>query len=279
MKVVSWGADFPDKMFLVIRRNEPQAGLCSLVQTNLAWIRFAERHGMIPVVDMQTTRNLYQGHGERGRVNAWEFFFEQPAGYTLKMIKRAAHVVVVTGVLPAPGFLPSFKGGLTEWRGLAKRCLHVRHEALSAFATEALERDKDRTIGVLARGTDYAALRPKGHPVQPTAKQVIERVREMGSDKRIFLVTEDRSIKVEFDKAFGERLIVARQDCIDYSGGYLADCNDVKRSRERGMAYLKAVVDLARCPEVVAGRTSGALVAALLADESQHAYYFDLGLY
>ena len=189
MRSVSWGGDFPDKTFLVIRRNEPQAGLCSLVQTNLAWFRFAEQHGMIPVVDMQTTRNLYQARGERGRVNTWEFFFEQPAGYTLEMIKCASRVVVVTGVLPAPGFLPSLDGDLPEWRELSKRCLHVRQEALMAFANEAVEREKDGAIGVLARGTDYVSLRPKGHPIQPTAAQLIAEVWETGADKHIFLVT------------------------------------------------------------------------------------------
>lgn len=279
MRSGSWGGDFPDKTFLVIRRNEPQAGLCSLVQTNLAWFRFAEQHGMIPVVDMQTTRNVYQRRGERGHVNAWEFFFEQPAGYTLEMIRRASRVVIATGALPAPGFLPSLDGELTEWREIAKRCLRVRHEALAGFANEAVEREKDGAIGVLARGTDYVSLRPKGHPVQPTAAQLIAKVREGGESKRIFLVTEDKSIRDEFKQAFGSRLIVARQDFVDYSGGYLADCRGVKNDRERGLAYLKAIVDLARCPEIIAGRTSGTLVAALLADRLPRAYYFDLGCY
>ena len=77
----TWGEDFPDKRFLVIRRYAPScAGLLSFFSTTLGWIRYAIRNDMIPVVDMQTWLNQHLEWWETGRKNAWEFYFEQPCG-------------------------------------------------------------------------------------------------------------------------------------------------------------------------------------------------------
>lgn len=287
LKDVSWGRDFPDRHFLVIRRNEPQAGLCSFFITTLGWIRYAVDHDMIPVVDLQTYRNIYLGRGERGRVNAWDFFFQQPGGYSLGEIRHAAKVTIATGVPAWNDFCPTMsvealsEGSeqLGKWRKLVTNFVRLNEE-IAGLRNEPFEAAlRTGVVGVLARGTDYFWLKPHGHPVQPSAEQLIEKVKELGGAKPIYLVTEDETISAAFKMAFGDRLVLSAQKPLRYGGGYLADLSEVKHGRARGVAYLKALDDLARCPQIVAGRTSGTVAAALFSKGFESAYYFDQGVY
>lgn len=168
---------------------------------------------------------------------------------------------------------------LAEWRKLV--AAHVRlNDMVVGLRNERFEAVlRTGVIGVLARGTDYFWLKPHGHPVQPSAEQLIEKVRELGESKSIYLVTEDETISTAFKVTFGDRLVLSDQKPLRYDGGYLADSSEVKHGRARGIAYLKALVDLARCPQIVAGRTSGTVATALLSKGFESAYYFDLGVY
>ena len=85
---VSHGKENPDKIFFVIRRARCKAGLFSLVMTNMGLVKYALDKGYIPVIDMQSERNTYLEEEQVGRENAWEFYFEQPCGYSLKDIER-----------------------------------------------------------------------------------------------------------------------------------------------------------------------------------------------
>lgn len=274
LKSKCYGTEHPEKTFLVIRRNEPKVGIGSFVLSTLGWIRFAQNTGMLPIVDMQTLRTMYLSRNERGRLNAWEFFFKQPIGYALPDISRAAHVVIATGIMPFRGFMPTFSTELTEWHDIAQKYLHPSKQSSSA----PFNVTKD-LIGVLARGTDYVTLHPKDHPVQPSAEQLIKRVRETNPNPTVYLVTEDAAILQSFRTEFGERLIAANQSCVSYKGGYIADRCNGKEARARGIAYLEALSNLAKCPTIVAGKTSGSLLAAILAPPTQESFYFNLGTY
>lgn len=282
---VSWGRDFPDRHFLVIRRHEPQAGLCSHFITTVGWIRWAVEHDMIPVVDLQNVRNMYLGWRELGKINAWESFFEQPCGFALSDIRHAKHVTIANRLPPvAPGgsveMLSCRDGQLARWREIVRDYIKVNKLAIEPFRNKEFEAALlDGVVGVLARGTDYVRLRPHHHPVQPSAEQLVEKVRERFIGRPVYLVTEDASIVEVFRSAFGRRLIMSCQKCVDYSNGYLSDCKGVKHDRLRGQAYLKAIVDLSRCQHIIAGRTSGTVAAAVLSRGFESSFYFDLGAY
>lgn len=73
------------KICVLIRRGEI-TGLFALFRNILAGIAFADRHSMLPVVDMKNYPNAYLEAEEVGRVNAWEHYFLQPAGISLDEI-------------------------------------------------------------------------------------------------------------------------------------------------------------------------------------------------
>ena len=294
LRNVSWGRDFPDKRFLLIRRGDTVAGLFSYFVTALGWVKYAEDRKMIPVIDMGHYRNVYLTWREFlfTRTNAWDFFFEQPGGFSVRDIRRARNVTIAEGVPPDEIGYPDpricldadMSQKLEAWVNTARRTMSVVEEALTPYCNDEFEHVVNSgVIGVLARGTDYVEFRPHGHPVQPTARQLIEAVNEYSADghahERIFLVTEDSRIADEFRREYGQRLMLAKQPFVDYHGGWLCENSSINHNRERGFAYLKAIVDLSRCSSLFAGRTNGAIGALLLSRGFQKTHFFDLGLY
>lgn len=295
MKRVSRGGAHKGKRFLVIRRQGFGCGLFSFVFTHLGWMAWARRNDYIPVIDMRSYRTIYHRKGERGKVNVWDLFFEQPAGYSLEDIERAHDVTIVNSFAVPPGernFRPDIGDsenvesfiGLGEWRTVAREMVRPRPSALDRFRSPELEEALQHgVLGVLARGTDYLALRPKGHPVQPSVGQLLEAtesyLRDGHRDERIFLVTEDAAIANAFVERFGDRVILSKQQFVDYSGGYLYESGEIVGNVARGAAYLKAIVDLSRCKALIAGRTSGTMGAVLLSKGFDFTKVFALGTY
>ena len=68
-------------------------------------------------------------------------------------------------------------------------------------------------LGILARGTDYVAARPKGHPIQPEPCQIIakaEEILEKYSCDGIYLATEDQDIYERLQEAFAKECVHCR---------------------------------------------------------------------
>ena len=61
----------------------------------LRWVDFAQRMGYIPVIDMQNVENLYLEDELLGRVNAYEYFYRQPAGVGVEEGYRAKELYIV----------------------------------------------------------------------------------------------------------------------------------------------------------------------------------------
>ncbi|MBR4652743.1 MAG: hypothetical protein IKO72_05220 [Kiritimatiellae bacterium] len=291
----SRGHDFPNKRFLVIRRGG-NCGLFSYFGTVLGGIRYAVQNGYVPVVDMQTLPNIYLMPNEIGRVNAWEYYFDQPAGFTLRDIEHAEHVVVQKDFawpsIPRTDY-DSLTGNNEDhnlWKPIIARYIRFQPRviAMCAVARERIfGKSKEKVLGVFLRGTDYVRLRPYLHPVQPTVEQVIEDARNALAEfdcDRLFLVTEDILIARAFRQSFGDDIVFTVNDnYIDYRGGFLGD-NQPSFIREhelyqRGMEYVINVKLLSECRYILSSFANCSCAAALLATEKQVSRYYDIGLY
>lgn len=290
---VSWGKDFPDKSFLLIRRNDAGAGLFSHFTYFLSWIAYAVENRMVPVIDLQNRDNLYLKQSEIGRINAWELFFKQPFGFNLSDIKNAKDIIIRDGIsvyekYSAFSCLKYMKAGDSAWERIqsyARDYLKVKKAGCNG-CNERLESElmTSSVIGVLARGTDYVQMRPKGHPVQPTVEQIARKIRaidvEEGRECKIYLVSEDSLIRTQFLELYGEsRVILPKQDPISYKSELLMNNAEVKGNIELARLYMKAIYDLSRCSYLIAGQTSGSMAAAILSQPSQKRFFFELGVY
>ncbi len=289
---VSYGRENPDKVFYVIRRATCKVGLFSFVMTNLGHIKFAIDHGYIPVIDMQNNANTYLEKNEIGKKNAWEFYFEQPCGYSLADISKSKNVILGSGLITDKIAFPSARMVYDEnefnlWKGIFDQYLNI---------TEEIKREVDRqfeqlfhnnrVLGVLARGTDYTGTKPHKHPVQPETEQIISKSKEVMNlykcDK-IYLATEDEQIFCEFKRVFGDKLTapdVKRYMTIGAENINDVMCEDRKCDKYlKGKEYLESILLLSKCNCLVAGNTGGTQGALLFSKGYEYKYIFDLGVY
>lgn len=286
------GMKFPEKTFYIIRRSGMKLGLFSYFNTHLARMDYAVQNGMIPVVDMQNFRNSYLEPEEYALVNAWEKYFKQPTEYSLKDAYSARRVKLSDSGAPkeAPNdgmdFFTDVDGSMTYWREQCRKYIHLQTHVKEAFEKECarLFNEREKVLGVLARGTDYVKLRPSQHPVQPSVEEILQKAKETmqayGCNK-LFLATEDKEIADIFAKEFGDKCVTNTQEYVEYKDGYLSEIKAEKKNDiyNRGLNYLITILILAKCSCIVAGRTSGTVGAALLTDGWEYSYFFDLGYY
>lgn len=286
------GTENPEKTFYVIRRRDLYCGLFSLVLTNLVRIDEAIKKGFIPVVDMQNDFNIYLAQDRIGKENSWEYFFKQPAGYSLEDISRSRNVIIGSGAVPTMfpyldvKFLMGETGELEYWRGLVKKyiVLSDRAKELIDNEYEKLFGKDDKVLGVKCRGTDYAKGKPKNHPIQPTPEQAVEKAEEIFIQQnctKVFLATEDAEFYDIFSKRFGDKLITNKVDYMEYKGGSTGkeEYEQENGGFGAGMEYLTTTMLLARCDCLCAGCVSATVGALLLTEGYQYTYLFDLGIY
>ena len=288
---VSWGAENADKTFFIVRRAQCKAGLFSLVMTNMGLVKYALDKGYVPVIDMQSDRNTYLDEEQVGKLNAWEFYFEQPCGYSLEDVNKSRNVILSSGLIGKSNFFPEDRTirNVEEyrmWRNLFQRYFHVKKEIVEE--ANILKREwfhGERVLGVLCRGTDYTNTRPKGHPIQPEISDVIDKVNEVLKKQRctyVYLATEDDDIYVAFKRQYGEKLKALKTRRYHNTGK--ENINDISaksgESKYRlGRDYLMTILLLADCNCLVAGSAGGTLGALLMGKEYEYQYVFDLGTY
>ncbi len=272
---VSYGEAYPDKTFLEIRFMG-YAGWGYIFHVVSRNILYAEQKGYIPVVNMMTCRNTYLEEGELGKVNAWEKFFDQPAGYTMTDVMRAKHVILA----------PQEQEGAYENRGfyqklvMKPRLQEMFDNYMKTFYAHG------RTLGVLYRGTDYANLKPYNHPVQPTLSMMLDKVSEKSKEwglEQIYLCTEVEEAVSAFRERFGDKVFCYPQmryseDCSDYLGTLAFGRKE--DAFYRGADYWILLNALAKCDSLVAGQCGGAHMAMEMnGGKYRHIYQFDLGKY
>ena len=119
-------------------------------------------------------------------MNHWEFFFEQPFGYTLEsVLKNAKNITYIKCVdcVPRPD---EYSMLLNEprknyWHNFANKYLLIKREIifLANKRKYRLFRNSKNILGVLTRGTDYISRKPRYHPIPPNVSDLIHDVKEM----------------------------------------------------------------------------------------------------
>lgn len=277
------------KSFYIIQ-GTTYSGLFSHYVRSLCEIQYALEAGKIPIIDMMTYPNMYLCDENVNRMNAWEFFFQQPCRISLADLSKESDYEIgkkphlTIDPLTTPGYFEWLNDNCTPWHHLRKRYLRLNGEAEEVVSKAAtlLERP-DCTIGVLCRGSDYVAAKPHRHPVQPTAEEVIGKVRELldgSACDEILLASEDPTIRQCFFKAFGGRVITfgAVGDYLGY--GYRTNDGQTQSERIRNaMDYLAIIMLLSKCRSFICGKTCGSLSVMLQDHRFESLYVFEKGIY
>ncbi len=203
-------------LYFIIRREPPGAGLFSNINHVLQGLRESEKRGLIPVVDMQNYWSSYSlSTPILGTQNSWEYFFDQPAEFSLEKALNSNQYVLSKGNRIAGDHWLTQKSlqyvtepeKIEEISRLLKKYLKLNRFTQSTieFVKNNTDWKPDLNLGVSLRGSDYLEIKPHGHPMQPNLQEVcvaIQEILESEGDTRIFLACEDITIRSSIEDRF-----------------------------------------------------------------------------
>lgn len=280
-----------DKKYYVIRRSD-EVGLFSYFNTHIGAIKKAVDKGYVPIIDMQTYENTYLIGKDVNKYNSWEFFFKQPMNVSVSDVKAYTRVISAGTVdYDCPNDSDECMNVESEkfkmWKRYVNRYIKYSDEAEKVIdeTYKRLINPDDKVLGVKCRGTDYNALKPVGHPIQPEAEEVILKAEGLIKDKgytKIFLATEDKKIWKAFKEKFGDIVISNVIEYEDYKDGVRISSlmpHSTEYRLNDGMNYLVSMAILSMCSGFIAGKTSGAVSVLLLSKGFEYYYIWDKGRY
>jgi len=297
--------------YIVDRDSWAGNGLFSCVNAIVSAIEYAVERGYIPVVDMKNGDNAYLYPDEIGKINAWEYYFEQPLeniNQTISSLEeayRSKNVIINNmhhgGIVQAlyPAGYPSLLDAGSHNRIMRRRSIQYKkyvrlNKNTEKYIDEQYKKiihDGDRVLGICVRGGEYRFSRPFGHPIQPEIDDIISQVHSSMKSwncNKIFLTTEDIDILQIFTQEFGDAVISTDRSYIKYvicdsdEGRYLKHVRPHERENEKylqGLEYLTDIVILSRCNSIIGGTSCGMIAAVLMSNGFEHQYFFDCGVF
>jgi hypothetical protein len=254
----NFGDKNPDKIFYVIWREWLGSGFFANFTNVLSHIQRAEDFGMIPVVDFENFKTLYNEKNPiHGTKNAWEYYFKQPAGYSLEEVYSSKNVFFCNGETPPEKSPDSAKPSETIhphelykniWKKYAKLQKHVEDE-IEKYSSLI----QGRVLGIHFRGKEmnYAQL----HWFAPTLEQMFrytDEILEKYNIDKIFIVTEEKDYMDAFIAKYGDKVLYTNAFRVSKVNAY--NLNPRKNHRYLlGLEILCESILLSRCTGLLCG--------------------------
>lgn len=258
---------FADKTFYVIRVRYDNCGIMAYFRYVLSKIWYATQKGYIPVVDMQNGKNAYLTKEEIGKVNTWEYFFEQPAGYSLEDINDAKNVIFssLNHCEPKSFYVQKIYDIAEKYIRFNKEIEEKIQKVLETWKKD----NREYVLGLKLRGTDYVSTRPSRHALQPTVNEFIDSIEEIvqQTSKKIdlfYLATEDEDIKNVLSEHYKEQLYTIDIKRLKADETWYKSELFLNNKRESGVDYCVEVGVLSRCSAIIASESQGTMAAIIM---------------
>lgn len=288
------------------RPDYEQEGLMSIVCGVMGYLRYCQENNILMLVDMKTKKNSYLSKEEVGKINAWEYFYQQPMNIKLKLEdvlngphyenpERTVHGLYYDRYIAERINLSKYKPKirfpqqndyLYAQENLKQDCeLYKNYFSLSYNAKKYIESEyidilpkTGKVLGVVCRGTDYVQLKPYNHNIQPAPGEILEKVilfiEQNPEYQYVYIATETRYAVELFEKELGKlgiKVLTNKRvyfDQFDFKTTFLSD---IKMEREkdeywRGMEYLSSIHIVAKCDSLIAGMCGGSQMALIIND-------------
>lgn len=278
--VKNGGGEYPNDVFYVIRVRYTNCGAMAYARYVLCKCLYVEKKGYIPVVDMQNGVNAYLDDGDIGKINSWEFFFDQPMGYSLSDIAKAKHVVYSSLDADEPNDL--YSDDMFEATSKYIRfCKRIQKKIDSNTRCW----DGKYIVGIKLRGTDYVSSRPKFHAKQPSVEQAVQIVRETIEENNLrpdmyFLASEDQSIINSFQNQYGKCVYVNNIRRLNHNETWYESVKYIQDKRKSGEDYCIEMGMLIKCNSLIASGSQGTLICTLMNNKQyDFAKIINIGVY
>ena len=284
--------DYINNKFALITRDCGACGLFSFYIVNLGCIHKYLAEGFIPIIDMKYLPNAINGYNT-SRSNYWEYFFEQPFGYSLdEVLKNSKNItrIICGDCLPRPDEISMLFNEPRKnfWHNFANKYLLIKMEILilAKKIMYHLFKNSKNILGVLTRGTDYISKKPYGHPIPPDIVDLIYDVKEMDNKyvyDFIFFSTEDEILRDKFTKSFPDKVKIIKTNIkINYNynkADYINNNSNIKGNIEFNKIYLLNIIILSKCLDLITAQCSGTAGIFVLSKGFRNVKIYNLGRY
>lgn len=292
-KSYSASSDVSATKYYVIRRLDPNVGIFSCILTFLTHLCYAEEKGYIPVIDMMNFDNEYLYPEEVGKKNAWEFYFEQPAGISVQEAYCGKHVLLShghfqEGFIPSDEFLNSkFNADQNRWKRLWDKYIKINEKTLLFLEEKYMQMisrtEKEKILGVLCRGTDYFHYTnaQNVNNVEEKMDILISKIYQTMQEKNceyVFLATEDADILERFTKKFDKKLLFIEDDRISSSEDKLLGIVWKEKGvdlKQKGLNYILNFYILSKLDYFIGARTSATVFLPIVGTK-KYSFFYDL---
>ena len=286
--------DYNNNSFAIIRRPDCRScGLFSYFIIYLGCINECISLGYIPIIDLVSFPNIFNKmNSSISTFNPWEYFFHQPFGYTLEKVKKRAKKIY-NYKCSSKKFRPDSNifyniALMNFWHNIAKIYVPIKSEILIE-AKKIIHRFfkySKNILGILVRGTDYLAIRPKNHSIPPKPEVVINDIKQLNKKYNynfFFISTEDDTLREIFIKEFNFKIkYLTYNKKINYNyekPKLLAYNENILGNIEYSKVYLLNMIILTKCIDIIAAKTSGSIGVFILSNGFRYSKIYELGKY
>ena len=274
--------NFENYTFIILAKNDCQnCGFFYYFINYIGCVIHSITSQRIPIIDLSSFTNVFNKFDPNDEsLNPWEIFFIQPYNLSMKEVKEKAKIIEYSDcptTLVTPNFkdIYSNKYSLNFYHDFITKYMPLKQEIYDEvnIIKNKLFGNSENILGVLARGTDYITLKPKGFPIPPKAEEMIEDAKKMNNENNydfIFLATEDNIIKEKFKNEFGEKIkFLEMPRNIEYNYNGTEYYSSKKNAQGIGFQkiYLFNIIILSQCIDVISARTYGAAAAFILSEK------------
>lgn len=269
VKYKSFGEKNPDKTFYVIYREAMHSGFFSNFDCIVRHIKSIEGTNLIPVVDFKNFKTLYNEENPiNDTQNAWEYYFEQPSGYSLEEVYQSKHVLFCDGQFPH-----NIKIKPEEINEAYKKAFKVKNYVLDLVNKYEEKFENNKVVGVHFRGKDMNIC--PNHWFGPTIKQMFkytdEIITKYNIDK-IFLITEEKLYLDAFIKKYGNMVIYSDALRVPKINIF----NITPRENHRYLLGLEVLIDfilLLKCKGILSTKSNIGDIAKIINSDYDFSYY------
>ena len=227
--------------------------------------------------------------------NTWNKYFEQPIKYS---DDYEMHEYPFLESLIQPQIVDIFDEDMkTVWTTLYNRFIRLSEYHCKDYIENEISSilSREKTLGVLVRGTDYLILKPQGHPIQPTIEVIINDVKKLVTEKKytkIYLATDEKAVVEVFENEFQGMILTNKRKYYDdiYQKRESKNVSDIlitnyhfQRQNDdflKGLEYLSSLMILSNCNAMIGGACGGTSFAYYM-NNNQYEYcmIYNLGVY
>ncbi len=283
--VKNFGEKNPDKTFYVIWRSFLGSGFFSNFTQVLTHIKAAHHLGMIPVVDFENFKTLYNEQEPiNGTKNSWEYYFKQVSPYSLEEVYQSKRVYFCHGETPSyhlfenlePETMANFYKG-DSYKTFVEKNIFLQENVIKEVEKYS-HFFESRVLGVHFRGKELNVAQL--HDFGPTLEQMFrytDEILEKYKIEKIFIVTEEKDHFDAFVAKYGDKILASDSFRVSKVNAY--NLKNV-RPQHRYLLGMDAVVDsllLAKCTGLLFG-PSGISAHASKIGNHEFTYYINNGV-